>query len=1399
MKKRILSLLLILCMAVSLLPTAAFAAEPTGNEASIGTQEYATLAEAVKTAKGGETVTLLKNVTVSDTITIGKLITIDGNNNTITAGSNTGAGETGFVLFKIEADNSNAVSKSVTIQNCKFEIPGNNDTNAWAAILVERGTLSGLTIQNNSFNIKKTSRVPEKGVFQCIGLAYMPTARVTKDITITRNTVTANGTPDPKDLTASTVNFVVGGTNHPDHQGDPIGDYSIQNLSVTGNTLNGTNLVGVDVSNVNGLTVTGNTFNCLAAFRLATDSNKKTGDGTKNQNANITINSNKLGEYFSNYYMLYLSGKLPMMTDQTLSFPHVKYEQILMDNAATQAGTFVKVGFDANGGKFTFENTSGCEYAARVMAQSTNGTQIDLPTPIRDDWNFDGWKAEMGTTSTQLDKDANNYNVTDSVKFVAQWSQPTTYTVTYTDGVDGEEIFKDQVTGDLKAGDKTPAFNGTPTREGYKFTGWTPAVADTVSGNATYTAQWEELTYTVTYTDGVDGEEIFKDQVIGDLKAGENTPDFNGTPTREGYKFTGWTPAVADTVTGNVTYTAQWEKQTPAETFTVTYTDGRGRTWFKDEVHSGLKNGDKTPAYNNGTVPIHDGYIFKGWLPAVDETVTKTVTYTAQWESKSEHLIKELLGKIKVECINTISGHKAAEYDTSVGGYSAVTTEGANGKFTSTITVEAAKYVAKYNEDTKVTHRLADGEVEKKTIVVEFDSTYSKDSVTVKSGTLPVVFKVTCAQPQPDPKYTLTYNASGGTLNSGMTSPVTDKKAGDTVDLDYTNQPTHEPQDGKNVIFIGWTRTDTKEKVYANGEPLPDLAKQVTFANSSITVYAVWGLDENSDNVPDALEAKVTYKIDNGQWFDSSSKDPDATVTSEDKVAYIPLYEKNDDGTWVTIDAKLGTTIPTGHRGNTGYISDGWYKDAETTRTEISAATAVTGNVTYTFKYVPETKLDAYTVVLHLDGGAYTAVPAGYTAGSSGYSYTLNAATDAVNPNAATLNKSGYEFKGWSLSDTAPQTLIGTNETFASLSVQQNGLEGNHNRITLYAVWDKNSGGGGGGGSSTTYYYFAIEKIDAQDSHTLNGAKFGLYLDGKQIATATSNRSGIAMFRIYESDYRKINAKSDLYYQELTAPEGYVVDSDEVSIEKSNLTTSWSKAEKDAETVRNYRGSTPDLLNGDDHFAYVVGYQDGCVHPNALITRAETATIFFRLLKDEVRDGNLRTSNTFADVADHYWANTAISTMAGLGIVQGRSSTAFDPNASITRAEFAAICARFDTGKSSGTQTFSDIKGHWAQSYIERAAELGWIKGFEDGTFRPDDRITRAQAMTMINRVLNRIPEDASDLLPNMNVWPDCNPGDWFYLAVQEATNSHNYKHKAGNYETWTSMKQDPDWTRYEK
>ena len=224
----------------------------------------------------------------------------------------------------------------------------------------------------------------------------------------------------------------------------------------------------------------------------------------------------------------------------------------------------------------------------------------------------------------------------------------------------------------------------------------------------------------------------------------------------------------------------------------------------------------------------------------------------------------------------------------------------------------------------------------------------------------------------------------------------------------------------------------------------------------------------------------------------------------------------------------------------------------------------------------------------------------------------------------------------------------------------------------------------------------------------------------------------------------------------------------------------------------------PDKLNGDDHFAYVIGYPDGKVHPEGNISRAETATIFFRLLKSDIRDGNLTADNDFSDVSDGQWHNKAVSTMAKLGIVKGRRADRFDPDASITRAEFAAICARFNTKPVENSGSFSDISGHWAENEIERAAAFGWISGYPDGTFRPDARITRAEAMTMINRVLCRMPQSKSDLLDSMVTWPDNKPSDWHYLAVQEATNSHDFNRQGEVGESWTKLTSVPDWKQYQ-
>ena len=228
----------------------------------------------------------------------------------------------------------------------------------------------------------------------------------------------------------------------------------------------------------------------------------------------------------------------------------------------------------------------------------------------------------------------------------------------------------------------------------------------------------------------------------------------------------------------------------------------------------------------------------------------------------------------------------------------------------------------------------------------------------------------------------------------------------------------------------------------------------------------------------------------------------------------------------------------------------------------------------------------------------------------------------------------------------------------------------------------------------------------------------------------------------------------------------------------------------------------PTGLNGDDHYAYIVGYPNGNVEPNGNITRAEVATIFFRLLTEEVRTANSTQSNSLSDVTHGQWFNHAVSTLSSMGIVKGHNDGTFAPNAPITRAEFAAIAARFDDKNTDTSSKLTDIASHWAKNEIGIAANKGWINGYPDDTFRPNQYITRAEAMTLVNRVLNRLPENSSDLLDSMIKWPDNSDASaWYYLAVQEATNSHAYsdKSKDDKYEKWTTIRETRDWTELEK
>ena len=311
--------------------------------------------------------------------------------------------------------------------------------------------------------------------------------------------------------------------------------------------------------------------------------------------------------------------------------------------------------------KYTVRYTDGVDeeviFADQVYGNLLSGvaTPAFEGTPTRTGYVFKGWNPAVAATVTgnatyvaRWGEDKNNNGIADD--------EETKYTVRYTDGVDEEVIFADQVYRNLLSGVATPAFKGTPKREGYVFKGWNPAVAEKVTGDATYAATWgedknnngiddnEETKYTVTYTDGVDGEEVFADQVYGNLLSGVATPAFEGTPTRTGYVFKGWNPAVAATVTGNATYVARWGEDKnnngiadDEETkYTVRYTDGVDEeVIFADQVYGNLLSGVDTPAFK-GT-PTREGYVFKGWKPAVAEKVTGDVTYVAVWEKAKDN------------------------------------------------------------------------------------------------------------------------------------------------------------------------------------------------------------------------------------------------------------------------------------------------------------------------------------------------------------------------------------------------------------------------------------------------------------------------------------------------------------------------------------------------------------------------------------------------------------------------------------------------------------------------------------------------------------------------------------------------------------------------------------------
>ena len=324
---------------------------------------------------------------------------------------------------------------------------------------------------------------------------------------------------------------------------------------------------------------------------------------------------------------------------------------------------------------------------------------------------------------------------------------------------------------------------------------------------------------------------------------------------------------------------------------------------------------------------------------------------------------------------------------------------------------------------------------------------------------------------------------------------------------------------------------------------------------------------------------------------------------------------------------------------------------------------------------------------------------------------------------------------------------------------------------TFTAVWDNNY-------YYNTYsiYYYDYDDCKSEYANFPYGTSVVIDPNGGTAKLSGTSFSTKQSFNIYR-DYTLTDA----------ARSGYTFYGWDLTKSGSTyyFTAMWSR----------YKSDVPYMLNGTDHYAYIKGYPNGSFKPTDTITRAEAATIFYRLLTDSTRKAYATTYNSFKDVPATAWYNTAVSTMAKLGIVNGGADGYFRPNDPITRAEIAAMIARCDGAYYTGSSTvFSDTYGHWAAGYIDRAYELGWINGYGT-TYAPDRYISRAETVAVLNRVLNRAPQYTSDLTRNYTTFSDVATSAWYYLDVEEAANSHTYTRKSNaDYETWTKLIADPSW-----
>ena len=1058
------------------------------------------------------------------------------------------------------------------------------------------------------------------------------------------------------------------------------------------------------------------------------------------------------------------------------------------------------------------------------------------------------------------------------------------YTVTYTDGVDGEEVFADQVYSDLRKDSTTPAFNGTPTRTGYTFAGWEPEVAATVTQTVTYVAKWEakkanvhlmifksgdlskpivDVPYAADklagdtidltkidpssyldfdfeidggwyddgmfnsykrYLDGLQDKPAGLEKLLitgnwqnlklivtelvpvvyfdslESLTAYQNDHSktegiLRTTKARVGSALpTADAPtATRDTYTitkGGVIFTAQWEKKT----FTVKY-------YLPDETGAWVEKKMDTvdsvdyATYSLWTPNAEDGYEFSGWYQKTADIGVKAKVeklYMAkEWKlygkfTPIEYTIQYVYNDGKATSTNpttyTVESDTITLADATGADWGKTFLEwhDENGqKITEIPTGSTGNRVitAYWNWPVHLHYLDKDNnEIDSATLYVselepgacvlptgektgyDFDGWYEakKDIGTAshKLNALSIAKKWELYgryTAKTDVSYTVKYLREGDNKVLAPEKVVTDQ----TFDTEVTEQAAdvvgYTPDapsktmilDEYNKVLTFSYSANTYDYTVRHIKQLPDgsydeaNAEVETLSGKFEALAAVTAKDYGSHYPTNDADTKQNIKIEKGLTIDVKYDLDEHTLT----------FETNGGSDINPVTVRHGNAVarpadPTKDK----YTFIGWYADPEFTE-EYDFATVLEADKTIYAKFeLTSTPIgDIYVRydVLHikqLPDGTYDLANAEVEHLRALKDTTVTAvikdyrATHHVNVNR-TLSK---------LTGTAIQPYMGVDgkPVYTILSV-----------------------------------YYDL------DFHTLTFDTMG----GSKIAPETV-RHGLTVAK--PKDPVNGGYIFDGWYTDKTFRHRY-----DFSTPLTQDTTIYAKWFLIVLPGVTDKKATP-KLNTSDHFAYVQGYPNGTVKPAGNITRAETAAILFRLMDDASRKTYYSTKSGFRDVASGSWYNTYVATLNNAGVITDSSNGYFRPNEAITRAELAAMLAKFSE-TTGAANYFNDVSAkYWAANAIAICAKLGWITGYPDGTFRPDKNVTRAELMAMINRATGRAPKSADAFLPGMKTWIDNTSDKWYYLDVQEATNSHSYTVKGS--ETWTALTSDPNWSLYE-